>query len=403
MTDLRSVLEKLYERVPLGMRLGLEPMAAACERFGHPERSYQVVHVAGTNGKGSVSAMTERILREAGHRTGLYTSPHLLQFAERIQILGNQIDDDALVSILDEILTREPDLSFFEVATLAAFLAFREAKCDRVVLEVGLGGRLDATNVIPVPRVAAITKIALDHTDRLGNTVSEIANEKAGIVKKGARVVVGEAHPDVRRVLERVAAERAATLIEGVTEKSQREVSALNLGLKGVHQQLNAAIAWTIGEELSIPPDARRAALCNVRWPGRCEQLVIDSVTFILDGAHNPDGAQALATFVATLGKGPNELALVFGALADKAWGEILDTIAPLSCHRFYVAPQGRAAAAPADLAARWPGAMTHGLTSALALAREKARYVLISGSLHLVGEARSALLDLPRDPPVAL
>ena len=403
MTDLPRTLERLYGRVPLGMRLGLEPMQRACERFGHPERGYEIVHVAGTNGKGSVCAMTESILRVAGDHTGLYTSPHLLQFAERIQISGEQIDDTRLDRILDEVLTREPDLSFFEVATLTAFLAFREAKCDRVILEVGLGGRLDATNVIPTPRVAAITKIALDHTDRLGTTLSEIAREKAGIIKSGGRVVVGEMCSEVRGVIERVAGEQGATLASSVREDATEDIASVTLGLAGQHQRLNAAIAWTIGEELGVSRVARRGGLTHVSWPGRCEQLEIDRVTFILDGAHNPDGAEALATFVDALHKPPSQCALIFGALADKAWPEILDALAPLSGHRFFVAPQGRAAANPNELAARWPGTITHDLTEALTMARTRAPYVLVSGSLHLVGQARSELLGLPRDPPVAL
>ncbi len=403
MTDLTRVLQRLYERIPLGMRLGLDPMNAACARFGHPERACEIVHVAGTNGKGSVCAMTESMLREAGHRTGLYTSPHLLRFAERIQVNGKPVDDVTLVHILDDVLRREPDLSFFEAATLTAMLVFREAKCDRVVLEVGLGGRLDATNVIATPRIAAITRIALDHTDRLGSTLEAIAREKAGIMKTGGRIVIGPTVPEIGRVFEGVARDVGATIVNFIDATATREVASLALGLHGEHQRANAAIAWTIGEELGIPAAARRAGLVNVRWPGRCEQFVRNGVSFLLDGAHNPDGACALATFVRTTYPDPDKVALVFGALADKDWQTVLDTLAPRAAHRYYVAPLGRAAAPPVALAARWPGVALSGLAEALNVASREAPHVLIAGSLHLVGEARGELLGLPRDPAVAL
>ena len=161
---LEDALARLYARIPLGMRLGLDPMRAACARLGHPERAFESVHVAGTNGKGSVCAMVESIARAAGLKTGLFTSPHLCRFAERIQIGGEPLDDATLTETLDRALDGAPELSFFETATLAAFLAFRDAKVDIAIVEVGIGGRLDATNVLPRPRAAAITRIALDHT-----------------------------------------------------------------------------------------------------------------------------------------------------------------------------------------------------------------------------------------------
>ncbi len=188
---LEHALALLYARIPLGMRLGLDPMLEACARSGHPERAFAAVHVAGTNGKGSVCAMVEAIARAEGYKTGLYTSPHLSRFAERIRLDGEPLSDDALASVLDRALRAGADLSFFEAATLAAFLAFRDARVDIAIVEVGIGGRLDATNVIPKPRAAAITRIALDHTDRLGSTLVEIAREKAGIAKPGLEIALG--------------------------------------------------------------------------------------------------------------------------------------------------------------------------------------------------------------------
>lgn len=200
---LETTLKRLYGLIPRGKELGLERMEAACAKLGNPERSFAAVHVAGTNGKGTVSAFLASIGRAQGKTVGLYTSPHLIRFAERIQINGAPLEDDALVRLLNRVMDEAPDLTFFETTTLAAFLAFQEAKVELAVLEVGLGGRLDATNVIPPPRVAVITRVAFDHMDELGDSLSKIATEKAGIIKKGSTVVVGKLHPDARDVVER--------------------------------------------------------------------------------------------------------------------------------------------------------------------------------------------------------
>ena len=195
---LSRALHDLYARVPLGMRLGLDAMRAACTRAGNPELSFEVAHVAGTNGKGSTCAMVESMARAAGKKTGLYTSPHLCRFAERIRIDGEPISDETLADVLDRALDLGPELSFFEAATLAAFLAFRDANVDVAVVEVGIGGRLDATNVVARPRVTAITRVALDHMDRLGDTLESIAREKAGIAKPGVAMVLGPMAHNVR-------------------------------------------------------------------------------------------------------------------------------------------------------------------------------------------------------------
>src|SRR5690606_39029355 len=167
--------QRLYGLTGRGRELGLERMQAACERFGNPERSFRAVHVAGTNGKGTVCAFLSNMLRAAGQKVGLYTSPHLCRFAERIRIDGMPIDDDTLARLIHEVMDRAPELSFFETATLVAFLAFREAGVETAVLEVGLGGRLDATNVIPPPALAIITRVAFDHKAELGDTLAKIA------------------------------------------------------------------------------------------------------------------------------------------------------------------------------------------------------------------------------------
>jgi len=374
--ELSDVLARLYARVPLGMRLGLEPMRAAGAKAGSPETRLSAVHVAGTNGKGSTSAMVEAMARASGKRTGLYTSPHLARFAERIRIDGEPISDDELVDVLGRALDIGAELSFFETATLAAFMAFAERGVEVAVVEVGIGGRLDATNVLPAEAVtcAAVTRIALDHQDRLGTTIEEIAREKLAIGKRGRPIVLGPNVPDLPT--------------EGRVVRARAIGGDVAVGMVGEHQRENAGVAWAIAEEVGIDKDARRAGLASARWPGRFER--IDG--FVLDGAHNPDGIRAL---VQTL-RGEDVGAVVFGALADKDWRAMLSALDAVDAPRFFAAPHGR------------PAALLDGATSldeALAAARRVAgsRTVVICGSIYLVGEARAKLLGLPSDPPVAL
>jgi dihydrofolate synthase/folylpolyglutamate synthase len=397
LASLVDALTRQYARIPLGMRLGLSAMREACERTGHPERALRVVHVAGTNGKGSVCAMVESIARAAGRRTGLYTSPHLCRFAERIRLDGAPVTDDALADLLTRALDEGPDLSFFETATLAAFLAFREAKVDLAVVEVGLGGRLDATNVIPTPAAAAITRIALDHTDRLGTTLEEIAREKAGIAKPGLDLLLGDMPASVRAAIDEVAHACGAT-----TTRVDDEPLDVPLGLAGAHQRDNARIAVALARRIGAPRAAIEQGLADVRWPGRLERIG----NVLLDGAHNPDGARALASYVAGLGIPPEQVVLVFGALADKDWPAMLDELAKVATRRVYVAPQAtsRGAAIASDMAARHPGTAAASLDAALdGLAAAPPDLAVVCGSLVLVGQARAKLLGLPRDPPVAL
>jgi dihydrofolate synthase/folylpolyglutamate synthase len=406
---LEVALGRLYGRIPLGMRAGLGPMREACAAAGHPEEGLTCVHVAGTNGKGSVCAMVESIARVQGLRTGLYTSPHLCRFAERIRLDGEPIDDVRLTRLLHRALDIGSELSFFEVATLAAFFAFEEARPDIVVLEVGLGGRLDATNVIPTPRAAAITRIALDHADRLGPRLVDIAREKAGIAKRGLDIVVGGATPEVRAAIDEVARSHGATTsgLEGVSVPGA-------IGLAGEHQQENARIAAALGARIGASRDAVREGIAATRWPGRLERIG----RFLLDAAHNPDGAEALARHLRALAVPPADVALVFGVLADKDWAPMLDALAPLAKTRCYVAPAAaaRRSADPAAMAARHPGDVVDRTPSALsrfvpggaggasdAGESRLPSLVVVAGSIVLVGEARGILLGLPRDPPVAL
>jgi dihydrofolate synthase/folylpolyglutamate synthase len=393
---LQSALANLYGRIPLGMRLDLEPMRTACARHGHPERAWPAVHVAGTNGKGSVCAMVESIARAHGLRTGLYTSPHLCRFAERIRLDGEPIDDSRLASLLGRVLGTSPELSFFEAATLTAFVAFREAEVDVAVIEVGIGGRLDATNVLPTPAGAAITRIALDHTERLGPTLVDIAREKAGIAKPGLDIVLGPMLPPVRLAIDEVARDLGAT-----TSTPAAAVLPV-LGLAGEHQKDNAHIAAELGARLGASRAAVVQGLARARWPGRLERIG----AYLLDAAHNPDGAEALAHHVLGLTVPRETVALVFGTLADKDWPSMLSALAPLAATRVYVAPRGsaRSAADPGEMRALYPGQVAAGIDAALAAAAATgAALILVAGSMVLVGEARASLCGLPRDPPVAL
>jgi dihydrofolate synthase/folylpolyglutamate synthase len=414
-----EALARIYGRIPLGMRLGLDAMRGACAGAGHPERTFPVVHVAGTNGKGSVCAMVEAIARAEGLATGLYTSPHLCRFAERIRLNGAPVDDTALASWLTRALDTAPELSFFETATLAAFLAFRDARVDLAVIEVGIGGRLDATNVVPLPRAAAITRIALDHTDRLGPTLVDIAREKAGIAKPGLDVVLGPMSPEVRAAIDEVAHAHGATTFPIEASSSSRPQPS-RIGLAGEHQRDNARIAAELGARIGAAPTSVAHGIADVSWPGRLERIG----DWLLDGAHNPDSADALARYVRSLALPPEHVALVFGTLGDKEWAPMLDTLAPLAATRVYTAPAGasRSAVDPRAMAARHSGALASSMDDALAIARPfeagatPSRAVdlgvisgpgialaIVAGSLVLVGEARALLLGLPRDPPVAL
>jgi dihydrofolate synthase/folylpolyglutamate synthase len=407
LADILRALTDLYARIPLGMRLGLGPMRAACDACGNPERALRIVHVAGTNGKGSVCAMLEAILRADGRRTGLYTSPHLMRFAERIRLGGQPIDDDALASLLGDLLARFSDLSFFETATLAALLAFRDARVDVAILEVGLGGRLDATNVIPTPVAAAITRIALDHTDRLGPTLLDIAREKAGIAKPGLILCLGPMQDDVRRAIDGTARGAGASTVLASDDKAAVRIARrVEVGLAGQHQIENAVVAAALAARVGSSEEARALGLERVRWPGRLETLLTRDGEVLLDAAHNLDGIDALARHIEYQGRPQDTVALVFGVLADKAWGAMLDRIAPLGSHRVYVRPVGRAAVEPHDLAQRHPGAIAPDAGNACARARAavgSSGLVVVCGSILLIGDARAKLLGLPRDPPVAL
>lgn len=410
MTDLASTLRRLYALTPRGAKLDLERMEAACAAFGNPERSFQVVHVAGTNGKGTVSAFVASILVAAGKRVGHYTSPHLIRFAERIRIGGESIDDETLVRLANEVLDKAPDLTFFEATTLLAFLAFREAKVEIAVLEVGLGGRLDATNVVPPPRIASITRVAFDHMVELGDSLAKIAAEKAGIIKQGSTVVLGKLHPDARDVIEKRVDQVKAHLVElGPPEPIPGAALAYpRFAMFGS----NLAVAVTIAQELGVAPRTIADGIEATVWPGRNELLHRNGQELtLLDCAHNPDGAVALSHVLdpSMIGEieSRRDVVLVFGALRRKNWKAMLQRLESVAAHRVYVAPPvADKAVPPREMAEVFPGEVADDVTSALDRAREivgSRGLVVVTGSSFLVGAARASLLGLEADPPVDL
>jgi dihydrofolate synthase/folylpolyglutamate synthase len=408
-SDLAATLSRLYALEPHGARLGLDRVQAACQKLGNPERAFEVVHVAGTNGKGTVCAFVSSMARSAGKRVGMYTSPHLMRFAERIQIDGTPIDDATLVRLLNQVMDEAPDLTFFEVATVAAFLAFREASVDLAVLEVGLGGRLDATNVVPPPRVAAITRVAFDHVLELGDSLVKIGTEKAGIIKPGSAVVLGKIHPDARAIIEQRVAEVGAKLVPlGNPEPIPGAPLAYpRIALIGS----NLAVAVTIGRELGFAPEAMAQGLEQTQWPGRNELLHRNGRELtLLDCAHNPDGAVALSHALdpSVLGEieSRREIALVFGAIQSKNWRAMLKRLENVAGHRVFVAPPIGKAVPAEQMASEVNGMVAsdiaEGLEKARALVGERG-VVVVTGSTFLVGAARALLLNLPLDPAVAL
>lgn len=343
-----EVLASLYRlEAAKGMDFKLERVALALKNLGNPHRRVPAVHVAGTNGKGSVAAMLHAIFSAAGYRVGLYTSPHLVSFTERIRIADARIQEEEVVELAHEIHAAATvhgiDLTFFEFVTVMAFLQFARRGAELAVIEVGLGGRLDATNVVD-PEVAVITTIGLDHQEFLGDTLQSIAAEKAGIIKAGRPVVIGPIPPVADGIFHATAAQRHAPLYRAgsdfaLTAESHFrfdemafDVDGLRVGLRGRHQCDNAATALAAAAVLrsTFPfgSDALRHGLATVRWPGRLE-VVQDAPLVILDGAHNLDGMLTLAAELPGV-TGNRPLHLLFGVMRDKRWEPMIDAIAPL-------------------------------------------------------------------------
>ena len=377
----------LYSTQQFGIKLGLENTRRLLAALGDPQEKLRFLHVAGTNGKGSVCAMLDAILRASGHRTGLYTSPHLIDFRERIRVDGEKIPASLAaegLSVLRGVSEGwDHSPTFFEITTALALWHFSRERCEVVVLETGMGGRLDATNVVH-PLVSIITPIAMDHSEWLGDTRAKIAGEKAGIIKPGVPVVSARQEPEAALVLADRAAAEGSTIHFVETLVRKREVA-----LRGSHQQQNAALAVAALEAagLAVGEAAIRQGLGEVRWPGRFQVV---GERFILDGSHNPHAASHLVKTWREIFE-EEQATVIFGALADKDYPAILQELSALAREFLFVPVHSQRAVTTAELAAhcRIPHRQFDSVKSAIAASSGK---TLITGSLFLVGEAMSEL-----------
>ena len=409
-------LYSLGNELRAGAKFGLERMRVLLSELGNPEPGQRFVHVAGTNGKGSTCAMIANVLRHAGHRTGLYTSPHLIEPTERIQLNGSAVTEAEFVRLFERVNVTAEKLvsesaidahpSYFETVTAMALLAFKE-RCDIGVIEVGLGGRLDATNVI-MAELSVITPIAYDHEVFLGNTIESIAAEKAGILKAGVPVILSRQEPAAEAVIRRRALELGCELIRTAdvdvsTVKARPDGCSFSFAgeeydcaLPGRHQIENAKAAILASKRLGIEVAAIQAGLRNVRWPGRLE-YVSREPDFVLDGAHNPAGAAALATYVREFGAG-RPVWIVYGAMRDKAIGEVTEQLFPLADKLILTAPDFPRALRPEailSVTSRPDALVTQTIPEAINAARSAPKEALVAftGSLFLVGEARKLIV----------
>lgn len=416
--DFRESLEFLYGLQRFGIKLGLANTRTLLERAGTPQQHFLCVHVAGTNGKGSTAAFLAAILQAAGLRVGLYTSPHLQSFCERIRINGAAISESGIAALTDRLRPLAADLpiTFFEFTTVMALCAFADEDVDIAILETGMGGRLDATNAITA-NLSLITPISLDHQEHLGMTLGAIAAEKAGIIKEGVPVIVSSQGEDVLAGLRRQAAachapclcagrDFAVTLNDSGSfdyrDSADHWLRDLHSGLAGAHQPHNAGVAIAAAlclrqQGLNIPEAAIRQGIAQVQWPGRLEWWG-ENRQILLDGAHNAAGATILAAYLATL----NAPALhwLVGVKNDKNYHAILSAILPLTTRLYAVAPPAVSATAPEELvavarAAKVPAQAFASVEAGLQAARAACQpheIILVAGSLFLVGAVRELL-----------
>lgn len=403
-----------------GSKLGLERIIELMSRLGDPQNHLKFVHIAGTNGKGSCSAMLASVFKAAGYKTGLYTSPYIYRFNERMQINGKEIDNDILADLISEIQpiadTMEEHPLIFEMVTAAAMLWFEREHCDIVILEVGLGGRLDATNVIPAPEAAVIMNIGLDHVQQLGKTVTEIATEKGGIIKNGCSVVLYQQNDDVEAVIQSICQEKNADLHKADFSAIEPEFDSLDgqtffykensyaIPLLGAHQRRNAATAIEAVEILrmkgwNIDQTALEYGLYSVYWPARFE-LLMDDPYFVLDGGHNPQCAGTVVQNLADYFPDTKHIMLV-GVLADKDYERLFSVLNLTSDEYICITPDSPRAL-PAEKLAEFlqrfgkPVSVCDSTEDAVFLAIDKARkeegVVCAVGSLYMAGKIRECL-----------
>ena len=413
MTDMEAV-ELIHQRAWVGQKPGLERIRRLLGRLGNPQEKLTFVHIAGSNGKGSTAAMLASVLTAAGLKTGLYTSPHLWRFHERFQVDGVPIPGEELVEIAVQVLAAAEDETEFELMTAIGMVHFLRSKCDIVVLETGLGGRLDSTNIIPPPEAAVITHIGLEHTELLGDTLDKIAAEKAGIIKEGCSVVLYEQGFDLYGLFEEICRFRYSRLalagspvvlssgLEGQTF-TYRGSGPYHIALLGEHQISNAAVVletvkvlrqrgWEISEAALV------RGLEEARWPGRLE-LAWNSPNVILDGGHNPQCMEALARSLRGLYP-EKKLLFLTGVLADKDYPAMMGELLPLAKEFFTITPDSPRAMSAQELAdylrgrggrAAPCGTVREALDQALAAA-EPQDVVCVTGSLYMIGEVRHLL-----------
>lgn len=377
--------QKVLELTKFGIKPGLERITAVLEKLGNPQLQYRTIHVAGTNGKGSTSYLIAKALEAAGHTAGLYTSPHLTRFNERIKINGENIGMNELEDVAKCVLDAG-GATFFEATTAIAFLHFARQNADIAVVEVGLGGTWDATNVVK-PDLCVITNVGRDHEDILGKTTQERAREKAGIIKKGSTVIIGEQKPEVVALLLDICKKRNATPLL-VAEQDTPTLTPL----QGDYQKLNAKTAYVALRQLGVSEETISDGWRDANWPGRMDQRG----NILLDGAHNPDGIEALAKWLKKQNKQPT---LVIGIKQGKAANDMLAPLAALA--RKIILTQAEHAPTPAqelyEIAKRHCAnvVVCPDVADALKMA-ENEDFVVVTGSLYLVGDALRALSPNP-------
>ena len=406
-------LERLFALEQFGIKLGLDNIRAILAALDHPERAWRSVHIAGTNGKGSVTAMVERGLRAAGLKTGRYTSPHLDVIEERVAINGEAVERQTFTTATEVVFTAVDEATrtgaltvvptFFEVSTAVAFEIFRQARVDVAIVEVGLGGRFDATNVL-TPAVTAITSIAFDHERHLGTTLSQIAFEKAGIAKPDTPLVIGRLPGEAARRVAAIAASVGAPLIDAQATISDRVYPPIKLALPGRHQLENAAVAVTVLETWSarvsfVPTSAIVEGLTDCRWPARLEWLrLVGDGELLIDAAHNPAGAAALATYLQDASLAP--IPIVLAVMEDKDLTGMAKPLLPVaSAFVATTVPHPRArtaeslAAALRVLAPGLPIESEPEPEAAVSRALARSQRAVAAGSIYLIGPLRARLL----------
>ena len=410
----QEAADLIHQRAWVGQKPGLDRIRRLLGRLGNPQEKLKFVHIAGSNGKGSTAAMLASVLSAAGLKTGLYTSPHLWRFNERFQVDGAPISGEDLAEITAQVLEAAEDETEFELMTAIGMVYFLKAECDIVVLETGLGGRLDSTNVIPAPEVAVITHIGLEHTEILGDTLDKIAREKAGIIKQGCDVVLCEQGYDLYCLFEEICKLRCSSLaltvkpevlssgLEGQTFTYRGE-GLYHIALLGEHQLQNAAVVLEAVRVLrqrgwEVPETAVARGLEQARWPGRLE-LARRGPDVILDGGHNPQCMEALARALGELYPG-KKLIFLTGVLADKDWSTMMGELLPLAKEFYTITPDSPRAMPAAELAAYLEGqgakatpcgSVREGLELALVFLPPE-DVVCVTGSLYMIGEARHLL-----------